>query len=71
MNDLLENTAKVFRLCGHGKQNNWSVRVTDWLFIDDYVSLFWRAFALGVGIGVTSAITIRVALLYATRYTHG
>ena len=58
MNDFFESAAKAFGLCGHGKQNNWSVKVTDWLFVDCGCCWVWRGIMLGFMVGVPAGVVI-------------
>jgi hypothetical protein len=46
-----EFISKLFGLCGHGKPNNWSVKVADFFFVDCGCCWFWRGVLFGTVLG--------------------
>lgn len=60
---VLERCSALLRMCGHGKDNNWSVRFADWFFVDCACCLFWRG--VGVGISIMLALMLSAAAIVA------
>lgn len=55
--------SKVLRLCGNGKQNNWSVRVADYFFVDCACCIFWRGVVVGGFVSASVMIGIGIIIL--------
>ena len=60
----LDTLSKVLRLCGNGKENNWSVRLADYFFIDCACCIFFRGLALGIIIGLWLMTTIVIIAIH-------
>lgn len=67
---VLEFGSRVFGLCGHGKEMNWSVRLADRLFVDCACCLLWRGVFLGMGLAVIGQIII-AAIVVAVLHFKG
>lgn len=71
MNDgkgLLAKASKLLRLCGNGEQNNWSVRMADYFFVDCACCIFWRGTMFGGIIGTVLGIVLSCVLLAIWRH---
>lgn len=44
---MFDTFSKLLRLCGNGEDNNWSVRVADYFFVDCACCIFWRGAVVG------------------------
>lgn len=56
--------AELFGLCGYGKEENWSVKVADWFFVDCGCCWFWRGVMLGASSSVLLALLLVPVILY-------
>lgn len=55
-----ETFSRVAGMCGFGAENNLSVRIAEWFFIDCPCCLFWR----GAAVGAVSAFLLTAAALF-------
>lgn len=63
VNKTFELGSKTLHLCGHGAENNWSVRIADWFFIDCACCLFWRGAVVGWSVGIVVGAAIAVSII--------
>jgi hypothetical protein len=52
---VLYDMSKPLKLCGHGKDDNWSIRVHNYFFYNCACCLFFRGIAIGMAIGSIGA----------------
>jgi hypothetical protein len=61
-----EFTSEILGLCGYGEDNNWSVKIADYFFVDCGCCWFWRGALFG-GTVATAMIVIITALFHFIR----
>ncbi len=60
--NALDKISQKFGLCGHGKENNWSVKVADYFFIDCGCCWFWRGVLVGTLFGFATFAILHLFL---------
>lgn len=53
---IAEEISETLGLCGYGKDNNWSVKVADFFFVDCGCCWFWRGVILGALLGILGTV---------------
>lgn len=61
MNAFLEWIAHKLGMCGHGKENNFWVRISELFFVDCPCCIFWRGFTTGFMLAIP--VVVFLALL--------
>jgi hypothetical protein len=56
--------SKLLRLCGNGEDNNWSVRVADYFFVDCACCIFWRGAVVGAISGGIAVVILGLLIKF-------